>query len=234
MNSTEKEAKIVIFDFDETLVRSKGMFDNVNRRALDILKLPYTEEIVKNLFMQVREKNLGWGKSLEEQQRFFETEFNDLIVKLCNKDEFLKQVKFYDGMRQVIRELAKTNIKLAVASSRDVYSIMSILKREEMLSYFDIIEATEGGKIFKDKPDPEIVKYIAENVGASLENSIMIGDTFGDVQMGKNAGMKTIGIGYGRYTSAKKMKEYNPDDIVKYTYDIKNIPGMVKSLIRGR
>ena len=234
MNSTEKEAKIVIFDFDETLVRSKGMFDNVNRRALDILRFPYTEEIVKNLFMQVREKDLGWGMSLEEQKRFFETEFNDLIVKLCNEDEFLKQVKFYDGMRKVIRELAKTNIKLAVASSRDVYSIMSILKREEMLSYFDIIEATEGGKIFKDKPDPEIVKYIAENVGASLENSVMIGDTSGDVLMGKSAGMKTIGIGYGKYTSAKKMKEYSPDDIVEYTYDIKNIPGMVKSLIRGR
>lgn len=234
MNSTEKEAKIVIFDFDETLVHSKGMFDNVNRRALDILGLPYTEEVVKNLFMSVREKDLGWGMNLEKQKRFFETEFNDLIVKLCNEDEFLKQVKFYDGMRKVIRELAKTNIKLAVASSRDVYSIMSILKREEMLSYFDIVEATEGGKIFKDKPDPEIVKYIAENVGASLENSIMIGDTSGDVKMGKAAGMKTIGIGYGKYTSAKKMKEYSPDYIVKSAYDINKIPEVVKGLIRGR
>ncbi len=234
MNSTEKVSKIVIFDFDETLVHSKGMFDNVNRRALDILGLPYTEDVVKNLYVQVKEKDLGWGKSLEEQKRFFENEFNDLIVDLCNQEEFLKQVRFYDGMRRVIRELAKTNIKLAVASSRDVYSIMSILKREEMLSYFDIVEATEGGKIFKDKPDPEIVKYIAENVGASLENSVMIGDTSGDVKMGKSAGMKTIGIGYGRYTSAKRMKEYRPDGIIQSAYDIKEIPGMVKSLIRGR
>lgn len=229
-----KKTKLAVFDFDETLVQSKKMFDNVNRTAMKKLNLSFTEDIVQNTFTIAQTEYIGWGKDLNEQIHIFQTKFNDTVVQLCNKEEFLNQVKFYNGMREVIKQIAKTDFALAIASSRDLYSILKFLKKERMLSYFDMVQATEGGKHFKDKPHPQIVNYISQEIGIPLENSVMIGDTSGDINMGKSAGMKTIGIGYGKYTSAKKMKEYHPNKIIQSTDDIKNIPEIIKSLINER
>lgn len=229
-----EKTKLVVFDFDETLVHSKEMFDNVNRAAMKKLNLPYTEKIVKNAFTILQTKYVGWGSNLEEQIRIFKTKFNDVVVQLCNQDEFINQVKFYNGMRNVIKQLAKTNIALAIASSRDLHSILKFLRKEKMLSYFEMIEATEGGKHFRDKPDTHIVNYISQEIGIQPTNAIMIGDTKGDIKMGHDMGMKTIGIGYGKYTPAEKIKEFGPNGIVNSVDDIKNIPAIVNSLLNER
>lgn len=234
MNAIEKESKMVVFDFDETLVHSKKMFTRLNKRAMDMMGFSYTKEIAENLYAMVRNTYIGWGKDLEEQKKIFFTQFSDLVTSLCNKELFLKQMQFYNGMREVIKELAKMDINLAVASSRDVYSIIKFLAKERIISYFNMIEATDGGRRFKDKPDTEILKFISKKLETPLKNAVMIGDTKGDVQMGKNAGMKTIGIGYGEYVSAEKMKSYQPDEIIEFENDIKKIPEIVNSLLNER
>ena len=237
MNSIEKDnssSKIIIFDFDETLVHSKDMFNNVNRRAMEKMGFAHTEDIVKNLFAWVKKKYIGWGKNLEEQITIYDNEYSNLVTELSNQEEFLSQVYFYDGMIEVIKMLAKTDYKLAIASSRDLYSILAILQRNKLNTYFSTVKATEGGKNFKDKPDPQIINHISDELNAKSENVVMIGDTSSDIKMGKSAGMKTIGIGYGEYTSVEKIKEYSPDAVVESVKDIKNIPFMVANVLKSR
>lgn len=229
-----EKTKLVVFDFDETLVHSKEMFDNVNRRAMEKLNLPHTEKIVKNAFNILQTEYVGWGSNLEDQIHIFKTRFNDTIVQLCNQDEFINQVRFYDDMREVIKQLAKTDIALAIASSRDLYSIIKFLRKESMLSYFEMIEATEGGKKFRDKPDTHIVNYISQEIGIPSTKAIMIGDTKGDIKMGRDMGMKTIGIGYGKYSSLDEMKQNIPNAIIASTKEIKNIPEIVNLLLNER
>ncbi|MBD5404979.1 HAD-IA family hydrolase [bacterium] len=229
-----EKTKLVVFDFDETLVHSKEMFDNVNRRAMETLNLPHTEDIVKNAFNILQTEYVGWGKNFEDQVHIFKTRFNDTVVKLCNQDEFVNQVRFYNGMRNVIKQLAKTDVALAIASSRDLHSILKFLRKEKMLSYFEMIQATEGGKKFRDKPDTQIVNYISQEIGIPSTKAIMIGDTKGDIKMGRDMGMKTIGIGYGRYSSLDEMKNNAPNAIVSSTKEIKNIPAIVNFLLNER
>ena len=209
-----EKTKLAVFDFDETLVQSQDMFYQLMITAAERLGLICDDVIVKKIFAKWDKEYFGWGKDLEEQKVIYESKYQPMVTKLSNDPFFLNQMIFFDGMKYVIRVLARTDIALAIASSRDVLSILTFLKKEGMKDYFSIIEATEGGKNFEDKPNISIVSYISQEMGIPLEKSVMIGDSPSDIKMGKNAGMKTIAAGYGKYSSEEKLKKENPDVVI--------------------
>ena len=71
------------------------------------------------------------------------------------------------------------------------------------------------------KPDPEGLIMCLEAMGASAENSIMVGDSFTDIQAGKAAGMHTCAILYG-YGDKDKLKAENADYSASATSEIIN------------
>ena len=212
-----EKTKLAVFDFDETLVQSQDMFFELNAEAMIMLNLPCTKEIVENIFNKWDKEYLGWGKNLEEQKEIYRTKFTPLVTKLSNDAYFINKMKFFEGMKETIKQLAKTDIALAIASSRDLHSILKFLQKEEVRDCFEMVEATEGGRNYKDKPHPAIVYYIAQEIGIPIERSVMIGDSPNDIKMGKNAGMKTIAVGYGKYANREKLYNENPDDFISFT-----------------
>lgn len=196
-----EKSRLAVFDFDETLVKSQEMFYILMEDAMKRLNLPHSEYILKNVFANWDKEYFGWGKDLEEQKQIYVKKYQPLVTKLSNEMQYIKQMYFYDNMKSVIKSLAKTDIALAIASSRDLTSILTFMKMHGMRDYFSIIEATEGGKNFDDKPNTAIVNYIAQEVGIPLDRSVMIGDSPCDIQMGKDAGMKTIAVGYNKEKS---------------------------------
>lgn len=225
------KTKLAVFDFDETLVHSKHVFRQVNNMAMEMLGLPHDDYIVATIYSLYKKQYIGWGKNLEEQQEIYHSKFNPLVSSLSADPRFYKQMEFYLDMKDVIKQLAKTNIALAVASSRDLKSILRFLDYEGVRDHFEMIQATEGGLIFDDKPSTQVVDWISTEVGISTDNAVMIGDSSCDVQMGKNAGMKTIGIGYGSFTSAEKIALEEPDYLLKDEKEIKNLPAVISKLL---
>ena len=62
------------------------------------------------------------------------------------------------------------------------------------------------------KPNPEGIFTAWEKIPMAKEETVMIGDTIYDMQMGKMAGTKTIGITWGG-SSAQTLRAENPDCI---------------------
>ena len=69
-----------------------------------------------------------WGKDLNEQIDIYNKYFNPLVTQLSNIPYFYKQMEFYKEMKNVIIELSKTDINMAIASSRDLNSILTFLQ----------------------------------------------------------------------------------------------------------
>ena len=230
-NVNEFNNGLVVFDFDETLVKSKHVFQQVNRRAMQYLDLACNEFIVSNIFALHDKRYFGWGKDLNEQIYIYNHYFNPLVTQLSNNPYFYKQMEFYKEMKNVILELSKTDINMAIASSRDLNSILTFLQMEGVKSCFKMIEATEGGKNFEDKPSTHVVDYISTELGISLSNAVMVGDTSSDMKMGKAAGMKTLAIGYGRYQSPDDLREHRPDALLYNESQVKEIPSILKGLL---
>ncbi len=231
-SSRIEKNKLVVFDFDETLVKSKHVFDMINKYTLDLFNLYYNDEILKKFFFTYDKEYFGWGKNLEEQKNIYLNKVAPFITSLSNDTQYIKQVEFYNGMKQVITELARTDIALAIASSRDLGSILSFLKYEGVRNCFDIVEATEGGKNFDDKPSTHIIDYISTELGISTENSVMVGDTPMDIEMAKNAGMKTVAIGFGRISKIDELKKYKPDVLLSKEKEISQLPVIFSNLLK--
>ena len=229
MNSIEKnkkKSKMVVFDFDETLVKSQDVFYVMTERAIRKLCLPCSEYVVKHIYSEYDKEFFGWGKNLNDQIYIYKKHFQPLITLFSSDYYFIKQMAFFDGIKNVIKMLAKTDIALAIASSRDLISILNFLNINGVENEFNSIKATEGGLNYPDKPDTAVVRAISEELNIPLDRAIMIGDLPCDIQMGKKAGMKTIAVEYSEYSNREKIKKENPDVIIENN----NARQMVKTI----
>ena len=59
------------------------------------------------------------------------------------------------------------------------------------------------------KPAPHMIEMLAERLGAPRESIVMIGDTYMDIGMAQNAGVKSVGVAWGM-TPAEKLRSYQP------------------------
>ena len=102
-------------------------------------------------------------------------------------------------------------------SNKDERFSKQILETLGLSKYFTEIY---GGDSFKEKkPNPLPVFEIMKKFSLKKEEVLMIGDGTNDILVGKNAGIKTIGVLYG-YSSLEQVKELAPDFIAKDTNEI--------------
>ena len=80
------------------------------------------------------------------------------------------------------------------------------MDRAKLLPYFDVILTAEAAGV--KKPDPAIFYKAMEMANASVENSLMIGDSYeADIQGAQNVGMRTI------YFNPEKPSNYSSNQV---------------------
>lgn len=85
---------------------------------------------------------------------------------------------------------------------------------------FDYIAASE--EIGRGRPDPEMVFDMMNKFSIRPEEMLKIGDTFSDIEEGKNAGVKTAVLLSGTQ-SEDELRRHNPDYILNSLIELKDI-----------
>ena len=103
-------------------------------------------------------------------------------------------VRAFPHTHAVLAKLRAAQIKIAV-----ITTVRKPARRLEFSRLKDQIDFVVSGEDVKNmKPDPEgLLKAIA-HFGIEPSEAIMMGDTPPDIEAGKNAGVKTIGVTYGQ------------------------------------
>lgn len=116
--------------------------------------------------------------------------------------EFLKQegVKVYQTSVDLIKELRKNGIKIAVISSSK--NCHFILDKAQMLSLVDV--EINGNDITKGKPDPQIFLMALDRLGLKAGECIVFEDAVLGVEAGKKGGIATVGI--DRHKDPQRLK----------------------------
>ena len=102
------------------------------------------------------------------------------------------QARIYDGTIDVLEFLVSRDIPMAVASNKSNRLAECVIDRMGLSKYFAVVQGTDG---LKSKPAPDVVLKALGLLGRL--DGYMIGDTLADVEAGRAAGLKTIGIGHG-------------------------------------
>lgn len=114
------------------------------------------------------------------------------------------------GAKEVLSKIHERGIKIAAVTSRSNENSIKTLELAEIKDYFEIIISFEDVK--KHKPDPEGIFMALEHMGVRPQDAMMVGDTFVDVEAGKNAGTLTVGITHG--IRGDEVKTSYPDYLI--------------------
>ncbi len=186
--------KTIIFDLDGTLLDTLAdLADSANYTMEQMGYQTYPLEsyryFVGNGVPKLLERCLPKDKRTEENisaaRKLFSEYYNI---------HFADKTRPYDGVNELLENLKKSGVKMAVASNKSDEFTQSIVKR----FFGNVFDIVQGGKAdVPKKPAPDIAFGIMERLGAVPENTYFAGDSNVDMYTAKNAGLTAIGCLWG-------------------------------------
>lgn len=203
--------KAVIFDFDgvinnfpEIIWRERATFlqkrYNVTLAQKD---LEHLLGLTMNDQVEYIKKNHKIALSIEDLKKHRESIFSLLE----------KELKVMPGIKNLLRQLKKKGIKIAIASNKTRALLEEELPKLKLASSFDLIVAKEDAE--KPKPDPEMFLLTVKRLNVSPKNCVVIEDAIHGVGAAKKAGMYAVGVCSSFHNSFK-----DADLVVQTTKDL--------------
>lgn len=103
-------------------------------------------------------------------------------------------VTVFPNVEETLQQLKDQGKKLAIVTAKMRSGAIQGLEVTGLKSYFDEIVAVDDVKHSKPHPEPVIKAMNALN--GTPDSTIMIGDNYHDIEAGKNAGVKTVGVSW--------------------------------------
>lgn len=210
--------KLVIFDLDGTLLNTVADLEKATNYALR--KLGYAEREAEeynflcgrgiyNLFRMALPKEASNEENVKKMAELFLPYYDE------HKCDYTRP---YDGIPELLEELARDGIKIAIASNKYQEGAEKLISHFfGKLHFLKILGQSKGRPI---KPDPAIVEQImSEAPEIKKDEVIYIGDSDVDMQTGKNAGVKTIGVTWG-FRSREELEANSPWKIADNTKEL--------------
>lgn len=195
-----KSIDTILFDWDGTLLDSASIAFRAFRKALADLGITLETELYERIYSP---NWYGMYQTLElPEHRWQEAD------ELWTKHYGTTIVPLVEGGRDVLSELTRRGYSLGIVTSGSRVRVLRELAGLELLEMFRAVVCTED--VIQKKPHPEGLTVAMQRLEKKPEFCCYVGDSPMDVEMGKSAGMQTIGI-VGDYPSGKMLRSSNPD-----------------------
>ncbi len=133
------------------------------------------------------------------------TEYKELLETLTSKD-------ILDGVMELLNELKKRGIKVALASASK--NAVPILKKLEIFDLFDAIG--DGNCVERAKPAPDVFIHAAGQLQIAVSRCLVVEDAEAGVLGAIDCGMSSVGIGPHERVGAADFVFETPGDINLY------------------
>lgn len=209
--------KLCVFDLDGTLVNSIDDIAFAVNRGLKIMGLPTHKSEAFNSFVgdgmyKLCERALP-DDSKERVSELLKLYSEYYINNCCNL------TKPYEGISDMLRELKNTGVRIAVLSNKPHPQTVNVVRSLFEDNIFDYVLGQKPE--FLVKPNPSSLLHIINEMHVKTDETVNIGDSDVDILLGKNAGIRSIGVSWGFRTrseligaGADKIADI-PSDIIK-------------------
>ncbi|WP_085900467.1 HAD-IA family hydrolase [Kiloniella majae] len=188
--------KLVIFDFDGTLVDSQF---NIHKNMIEAftvngLSEPTLEDVRRIVGLKLEyavaemlPRDASWELACKVSDSYRES-----FVEARQKPCFEEPV--FDGVREMLQRLDQPETLLAIATGKNLRGLKKSLDHHGFQDHFVTLKTADDGP---SKPHPEILyQAMAEN-GVDPKDTVMIGDTTYDIEMARAAGVSAVGVSWG-------------------------------------
>jgi HAD superfamily hydrolase (TIGR01549 family) len=145
------------------------------------------------------------------------------IVEEAYPTLFQEQAKLIDGAVSLLNLLALKGLKMGIVTStprKHLDHKMAILEKEGLAKLVNAVITADDAPFKKPAPDPLIL--CANQLGISVWGCVYIGDSCLDIQAGKSAGMRTIGVLSG-FDREESLAVEQPDALIPSVGHLKDI-----------
>jgi len=127
----------------------------------------------------------------------------------------IESPRLFEGVKEFLESLKDKRIRLFVVSADTIETLHPEMKSQGVYDFFE--------EIYDDQMiKTGAIKRLVSKYSLNKEETLYVGDTTGDVDSGKEAGVRTVGVS-GGVQDVNVLKESKPDYLFESVMDIKSL-----------
>jgi HAD superfamily hydrolase (TIGR01549 family) len=214
--------RAVIFDMDGTLIDSIDLYHAILRDIMESLGMELTlsrELLFETLSQGKRLADIIFPPDMKNRGSTVE-QFSALAMNAFKETFSRGDVELIDGVIPLFEELTQRGFRLAIVTSSITEVIVPFLKAKKLDPYLNCVLGRAEVPQLKPLPDP-LLKCM-EVLDVQPRESMYVGDSAVDIQAGKAAGARTVGVLTGT-SDLNSLKAEAPDAILDSVGDLLTI-----------
>ena len=190
--------KVVMLDFDGTIARTIPAILHASEKMLGMHGYTIDPEQVERNF----------GLALPEAFRCFSNDPNiddetmeQMILEFNSiyKNECEPLIELFNGVIETLDTLHKAGVTLLIASNNIRSVLNRLTARLNISQYFDGIVCADD--VVNATPAPDIALLALERYNVKANETLIVGDSTFDMDMGRGAGCDLCGVTFGSHTA---------------------------------
>ena len=209
--------KAILFDFDGTIADTAPGIVHTMCVTFAHLGMPIPDEAAMRATI-----GLPLSKALQQANHLSDA---DAALAADTYRQFFKSceaglITLFLQVKETLQQLREKGMRMAIVTSRNVESLQLVLATHHIADYFEILVTNNDG--LPHKPAPDMVLTLLERMNITADDTLVVGDTTYDIDMGNAANCHTCAVTYGNHT-ATQLKQSNPNSMIDNFSSLKSL-----------
>lgn len=186
------DVRLVVFDWDGTLIDSEGRIVASMQAAIESVGLPPRPRLALSNVI-----GLGLREALAD---LYPDQDEEKLVALIEayRHQFVDAnpvpMQAFSGARESLQWLHDSGLSLAVATGK---ARRGLERAFDECGFRDFFPDSRCADEAASKPHPQMLQELMQSFAVQPEQTLMIGDTEYDMEMAARAGSHALAVGYG-------------------------------------
>src|SRR5688572_9754690 len=120
----------------------------------------------------------------------------------------------------LLRACRAAGLELAIVTGKTTEVADAMLRRCRIRSLFTSVVGNERGK--RPKPFPDLMHVALEELGVPAAETLLVGDGSHDIEMGRDAGVRTCGVAWGVH-DVERLRAAGADHVVHSMAELREL-----------
>lgn len=220
--------KLVVFDMDGTLIDTQGlivehMATTFAHAGLAVPEPQAVRRIIGLSLPQAMMQLLG-RQDIELAEKLADDYRGHYRAALAGAEG---REGLFPGAREALDLLRdRADTQLGIATGKGLNGVLRLTRLHGIAGHFSTLQTPDHNP---SKPHPGMMLRAMAETGVEKHATVMIGDTTFDMEMGRAAGVRTIGVTWG-YHGSDELREAGADVLID-TYEA--LPGAVDQVLEN-